>query len=149
MQSPNHFHETATGLVQLPVERWRSVNDVLALHPETIEHAVVFILALWSGTSVQLLKAYSTAMASLEPLNVPLIVVDVDSIRPESSPSFPPNIQHGIGETYFIQKGIVVEKIETLFREEKKTVVKSQQPIDLPKSVQYFSSLFTKAFRKE
>jgi len=139
------FRKAVLELVVLPDERWQIESGPI-LELTKIKHAVVFVFAVWSGPAHVILRAYSKALASLYPIDVPLIIVDIDSIQVASTESFPPYLPHGVGETYFVKEGAIIESITTLLLRERKTVSKVPQTIDISANVRRFSDFYEKVF---
>ncbi len=67
---------------KLPVERISYVADADAGTVRSIGRGVLFLMAFWSGPSVQAFARLTEVLASLPPHDLELVVVDVDGSAP-------------------------------------------------------------------
>jgi hypothetical protein len=93
---------------KLPVERIRYVPDADASFVRSIRRGVLFLMAFWSGPSVQAFAKLTEILARLNAKDMELVVVDVDG-SPElyELPEFKGKV-HGYGETGWVRDGKII-----------------------------------------
>lgn len=77
---------------------------------DELDCAVFFVMAYWSGPSVQMFSKFGSVLSSVDPNNsIRLIVVDIDEIgHLVRTPPFCDVAMGGYGETFWIERGQVI-----------------------------------------
>jgi hypothetical protein len=93
---------------KLPVDRIKYVPDADEATVRSIRRGVLFLMAFWSGPSVQAFANLTEVLARLDAEVLDLVVVDVDG-SPElyELPEFKGKIA-GAGETAWVRDGKIV-----------------------------------------
>ena len=73
-----------------------------------IDRSILFVLATWSGPSLEALRKLTTALAG-EPNATAVLMVDIDKLPAELTQQLGP--LRGAGETFWIRGGRVVAKL--------------------------------------
>ena len=93
---------------KLPVERINYYPDADEAALRSIGRGVLFLMAFWSGPSVQAFAKLTEVLASLPQHDLELVVVDVDGSAPlYELPEFKGQIA-GAGETAWVRDGRIV-----------------------------------------
>jgi hypothetical protein len=93
---------------RLPVGRIRYVPDADAATVRSLRRGVLFLMAFWSGPSVQAFAKLTEVLARLDAEALELVVADVDG-SPDlyELPEFKGKV-HGAGETAWVRNGEIV-----------------------------------------
>lgn len=93
---------------KLPVERIRYVHDAEEATVRSIRRGVLFLMAFWSGPSVQAFAKLTEVLARLDTEGLELVVADVDG-SPDlyELPEFKGKV-HCAGETAWVRDGKIV-----------------------------------------
>src|SRR5262249_45128233 len=93
---------------KLPVERIKYYPDADEVAVRSIRRGILFLMALWSGPSVQAFAKLTEVLASLPSHDLELVVVDVDGSAPlYELPEFK-GLVSGSGETAWVRDGRIV-----------------------------------------
>jgi hypothetical protein len=93
---------------KLPVERIKYHADADEGTVRSIGRGILFLMAFWSGPSVQAFAKLTEVLASLPSHDLELVVVDVDGSAPlYELPEFQGQIS-GSGETAWVRDGRIV-----------------------------------------
>lgn len=93
---------------KLPVERIRYHADADEGTVRSIGRGILFLMAFWSGPSVQAFARLTEVLASLPSHDLELVVVDVDGSAPlYELPEFKGKVS-GCGETAWVRDGRIV-----------------------------------------
>jgi hypothetical protein len=93
---------------RVPVERIRYVPDAVAATVRSIRRGVLFLMAFWSGPSVQAFAKLTEVLTRLHAEELELVVAGVDG-SPDlyELPEFKGKV-HGAGETAWVRAGEIV-----------------------------------------
>jgi hypothetical protein len=93
---------------KLPAERIRYVADADEATVRSIERGILFLMAFWSGPSVQAFAKLTEVLTTLPAEDLELVVVDVDG-SPDlyELPEFRGQVT-GSGETAWVRHGEIV-----------------------------------------
>lgn len=105
--NPNGLR-SLTKYSKLPVERIRYDPDAEESSVRSIRRGVLFLMAFWSGPSVQAFAKLTEVLARLDAEGLELVVVDVDG-SPDlyDLPEFKGKVR-GYGETAWVRDGKIV-----------------------------------------
>jgi hypothetical protein len=106
------FDDVVKKYVRLPSERWVSYAEIATFDLSKVEMGVVFLLAPWSGVAQLVLKEFSELIRNLKPENVQLIILNLEAMQPDEMKHLFGDVQHGYGETFFVNKGNIVGKVK-------------------------------------
>lgn len=93
---------------RLPVEQIKYVPDADAATVRSIRRGILFLMAFWSGPSIQAFAKLTEVLARLDAENLELVVADVDG-SPDlyELPEFRGKV-HGAGETAWVWDGKII-----------------------------------------
>lgn len=93
---------------KLPIERIRYVADADDETVRSIRCGILYLMAFWSGPSVQAFAKLTETVGRLPADNLELVVVDVDgSPALHEIPEFKGKV-HGAGETAWVMDGRII-----------------------------------------
>jgi hypothetical protein len=84
------------------------VSPVDSAHCGLIDQGILFVMALWSGTSIRSFRVLCDVIATVGDSGPLIYVVDADDINPEKFREESGDVPQGKGETFWIHGGRVV-----------------------------------------
>jgi hypothetical protein len=100
--------KTLAGYAKIPVERFKYVPDADADTIREIRDGILFLMAFWSGPSVQAFVRLTEVFAQLDTRRLEFVVVDVDgSMQLSEVPELKGKVT-GSGETAWVHRGQII-----------------------------------------
>jgi hypothetical protein len=95
---------------KIPFGRIRIVRKFEDIDLRSLDRAVIFIFAAWSGPAIVAFEKWTTALATLELGSLDLVVLDIDCLSPEQMVSLWGKHAGGGGETIWIRDGEIAAR---------------------------------------
>jgi hypothetical protein len=118
------FSDTVKNRSEIPPERLRVVQTQEGLRLSHIRSGIVFVYAIWSGSSVMGFKKLTRLLSTVDTTSLDIVVLDNDCMNPDDMIRLFGHVFHGAGETLWLRDGQVVAELQA-FRPESDDLILS------------------------
>jgi hypothetical protein len=114
---------------EIPLERLRIVRKLDELDFPSLNRAIVFIFAAWSGPAIVAFKRFTRVLAGMNLKAVDLIVVDIDCLSVEAMVALWGRPVGGGGETIWIRDGNVAARALSFAIESEQELIRNTEEL--------------------